>query len=482
MFISITRHLMKENSMNTKISIVKILEKTLNYVDARLVNHGKRVAYLVYRVLKKQKKSDDYILKSVMLALLHDIGAYKTEEINGMLQFETENVWEHSVYGYLFIKYFTPLRELAPAILFHHAPCADLASIPSPYRDPAQLIHIADRFDVLSQTSDYDSAAIRRHFEQRENVQFFPEMLDTFFMDGWETALDAMRTDDSFEEFLYRDRFSDVETQAYLRMIVLAVDFRSPQTVTHTITSSWMGKGLAECLGFAEEDVIHIFVSVLMHDLGKVGIPLDILEKTGPLDEMEMETMRQHVTITEEILSGNVDDKLLRLALRHHEKLDGSGYPKNLTACDLTQGERLIAVADILSALCAKRSYKDAFPREKTMGILRDMCAQGTIDCDITAAALENYDWLMKNIIKANAPVIAAYRLIRSEYEKLLFLARSGIFPSEVLSPQIRPRQATVLSALDNMTRNAFAVLPHESSYPVPLREENPSFLRSAGD
>lgn len=94
--------------------ILEIIRRSCSYVDARLMNHGYRVAYIVSEMLKPYFHDDARKIRDVcFLALLHDIGAYKTDEISKMLQFDTDDVLAHSVYGYLFIKYFSPLKKLA---------------------------------------------------------------------------------------------------------------------------------------------------------------------------------------------------------------------------------------------------------------------------------------------------------------------------------------------------------------------------------
>lgn len=82
-----------------------------------------------------------------------------------------------------------------------------------------------------------------------------------------------------------------------------------------------------------------------------------------------MTVMRTHVDMTEAIFGGEVDETVARIALRHHEKLDGSGYPRGLEAADLTVGERLVAVADIVSALSGTRSYKEAYSKDRVIRI-----------------------------------------------------------------------------------------------------------------
>lgn len=133
--------------------MIGIIRRTCNYVDARLVDHGFRVARMVSRLLERMGTCDTATARDIsILAMFHDIGAYKTEEINRMLEFETCNVQEHSVYGYLFIKYFTPLTRLAPAVLFHHTPWCileNLEEVSEENKTVAQLLNITDRADVF---------------------------------------------------------------------------------------------------------------------------------------------------------------------------------------------------------------------------------------------------------------------------------------------------------------------------------------------
>ena len=127
--------------------VLGIVRRACNYVDARLVDHGFRVACIVSRILARlggytEKEMRD----NCILALYHDIGAYKTEEISRMLEFETSNMQEHSIYGYLFIKYFTPLKNLAPGVLFHHTTWArlqELSDVSPENKRLAQILYIA---------------------------------------------------------------------------------------------------------------------------------------------------------------------------------------------------------------------------------------------------------------------------------------------------------------------------------------------------
>lgn len=134
-------------------SLFEIIRRTCNCVDKRLMDHGLRVAYIVSIIMRKiGKQNTDKLRDICFLTMLHDIGAYKTEEISSMLVFETEDMWNHSIYGYLFLKYFSPLQDIAPAVLYHHTPWKEIKDesyISDEIKLISQVIHIADRIDVF---------------------------------------------------------------------------------------------------------------------------------------------------------------------------------------------------------------------------------------------------------------------------------------------------------------------------------------------
>ena len=150
-----------------------------------------------------------------------------------------------------------------------------------------------------------------------------------------------------------------------------------------------------------------------MHDVGKIGIPLSILEKPGKLDDEEMKVMRTHVELTEDILEGCIEPVLLQAAARHHEKLDGSGYPRG-HAAELSMPDRIIAVADIVSARWATRSYKKAYPKEKVLELLAWHVETGKIDCIVVETMTRDYDAIMLSVAAACQPVAAAHERVQA--------------------------------------------------------------------
>jgi HD-GYP domain-containing protein (c-di-GMP phosphodiesterase class II) len=125
------------------------------------------------------------------------------------------------------------------------------------------------------------------------------------------------------------------------------------------------------------------------------------------------------VGVSEKILKGNVADDIVSMAVNHHEKLNGKGYLKGLEGKDIAECDRIIAVADVLSALCYARTYKDAFPKEKVTGIMTDMAERGSLDPAIVALVCGRYGEILRDTDAAAQRAIDAYNSIKAEYEEI---------------------------------------------------------------
>ncbi len=162
-----------------------------------------------------------------------------------------------------------------------------------------------------------------------------------------------------------------------------------------------------------------LYIAGLCHDLGKVCIPLRILEKPDKLTDREFSTMKKHVTYTKEILNSKMDYEIIELAYRHHEKLDGSGYPNKLKADSITIDQRVLQVADIISALIAKRSYKEAWNIDMTIGILDDLVANNKLDKSVVEAFKNNQKKILKLTNDFTIQAEKTYERINKERENL---------------------------------------------------------------
>ena len=164
------------------IAVSIMVQRALNCVDPRLVDHGLRVAAVLDAMLEAKGVTDPTQRRAAYLvALLHDVGAYRTEEIDRMVAFETESVWEHSFYGYLFFKELTPLGAYADVILYHHLPY-DRFTDQDPYvKFLAGAVHVADRVDVLLlERPQADVVEVERLLAASRPGAFSPEAVAVF--------------------------------------------------------------------------------------------------------------------------------------------------------------------------------------------------------------------------------------------------------------------------------------------------------------
>ena len=154
-----------------------------------------------------------------------------------------------------------------------------------------------------------------------------------------------------------------------------AAEYRDNETGMHVIRMSRLSARLAKEIGLSEQECQLILQASPMHDVGKIGIPDDILLKPGKLDDKEWKTMKMHPEIGAKILSGSRSELMQMaesIALSHQERWDGSGYPYGLKGEEIPLAGRIVAVADVFDALTSKRYYKDAFSVEESMKIIED--------------------------------------------------------------------------------------------------------------
>ena len=155
---------------------------------------------------------------------------------------------------------------------------------------------------------------------------------------------------------------------------VSLLDFRDRETKGHTERVTRMTLLLAEAAGIDGGMLVHVRRGCLLHDIGKLGIPDNILQKPGPLTEEEMEVMRTHPTIAYQMLSSiPFLYPALDIPLCHHERYDGTGYPRGLFGEVIPLVARLFAVVDIWDALSSDRVYREAWPRDRVLDHLRGL-------------------------------------------------------------------------------------------------------------
>jgi len=413
---------MKEDFKVTLKQMILVIHRTINSVDKRLLNHGERVAYIMLNLLKSEGSySEEEILKLCTISVFHDIGAYKVTEIDKLVEIDTKTPIEHAVYGALFIKYFSPLSDLHNIVLTHHFTLKYFKDRnKSVICKEGLLLNFADYIDRIY----LNKRALTRDFIKEHKGNYLEEHIDLF--------LEADRNFDFFNKLLngsyVEELYNFFETKnlsresviSYSKMLAYSIDFRSEATVKHTILVEAISYQMAKLYGLSEERQTRIKVASVLHDIGKIGIPVEILEKPGKLTDEEFEIMKGHARIGYDILSGlNIDD-ISKIGTLHHEKLDGSGYPFGLKGDEITLEMRILGIADIISALLGIRSYKEEFNQDKIIKILNNMVDMNKIDAKIVKLFINNYDYIINEAKNQSSDLMNTYLNLNKEYKEIL--------------------------------------------------------------
>lgn len=184
-------------------------------------------------------------------------------------------------------------------------------------------------------------------------------------------------------------------TQAYQvsKLIAIVIDFRSPFTAMHSAGVAASAKTLARLAGMDAQECEAIEIAGNLHDLGKIRTPQSILEKPGKLTDEEYNVIKEHAYFTDLLLGGVAGFEEVRdWAALHHEKMNGTGYPYHRAANAIPLGAKIMAVADVFSAITEERPYRKGMPEDKVKSILRENAERGELSPQLVEILIENYD------------------------------------------------------------------------------------------
>jgi HD-GYP domain-containing protein (c-di-GMP phosphodiesterase class II) len=256
---------------------------------------------------------------------------------------------------------------------------------------PARLVQLAAPVEVYSRRRGVDAALAiaRRH----RGTQFDPAIVDAFcahapeLLDGLDQASEWDAVLDAEPELSGRVGGSDLDE--VLEAMADLVDLKSPFLAGHSRGVANLVAEAARVSGRGEEDVRTLRRAALIHDLGRLGVSNAIWDKAGALTEAESERVRLHPYLTDRMLARvTALGKSREIASRHHERLDGSGYPRGLTAVSLTPSDRLLAAADVYHALTEPRPHRPPVDPDQAARELRAEASAGRLDGEAVDAVL----------------------------------------------------------------------------------------------
>jgi HD-GYP domain-containing protein (c-di-GMP phosphodiesterase class II) len=257
----------------------------------------------------------------------------------------------------------------------------------------ARIVHIADVLEVYHRIGGEEHAlAVAR---EREGTQFAPNVveavvthIDTLFQGLDEvTAWDAVIAE---EPGLGRV-LSDHELDVALEAIADFIDIKSPFTLGHSRGVADLAAGAATTLGLGDAQESHVRRAGLLHDIGRLGVSNAVWDKPGELSAGERERVRLHAYLTDRMLAASPNLAVLgATAAEHHERLDGTGYPRGLHAESLDLPGRLLAAADAYHSKLEPRPHRGALPPVEAAGWLRNEARTGRLDADAVEGVLRS--------------------------------------------------------------------------------------------
>ncbi|MDP8240435.1 MAG: HD domain-containing protein [Candidatus Hatepunaea meridiana] len=399
---------------NLLLSISNLIDMVSPLID----NHHKQTAYIAYSLGKELGLVDRELTQLFLAGALHDIGAFSLKSKLAVLDFEFENPHQHAENGYLLLKDFKPLRKAARIIRYHHVHWLHSSGMEfngELVPESSHILHLADRISILiNQNAEIfgQIKGIEERILEQSGRMFCPKFVDVFRSIAGREYFWIDATSHWLNTIMRRCIKSEKIKYGYGSMLEVAdvfskiIDFRSQYTTSHSSGVAAVSEALGRMYGYDRARCDMIKVAGLLHDIGKLAVPSELLIKSSPLSQVDINILRKHPYYSYRAFDHMQSiNEIVEWISFHHERLDGKGYPFHLKADQLSMESRIIAVADHFSALMEDRPYRKGMPNQAASGVLRKMSEESALDPDIVSLVLNNFDEV--DSIRADAQAVS---------------------------------------------------------------------------
>ena len=403
-------------------------------INPAIANHHKRVAYTALRIaeeigLKGRSKED-----IIIAAALHDIGRLSDKIVDGKLTLETQ--YRSARFGYQLLQKFAPFRFSAFIVRFHNVPWAwgtntKMEGVEVPIG--SHIVHLANVVNSLldiNQPIFQQTANLYEQLKGQRDSILAPNIVDAFMQISANKAfwLDLV-SPDLMNLMAERTPFSRVELDMdglldFAELLSHVIDFRSRFTATHSSGVATVAATLGQLFGLPEAACVRLRVAGYLHDIGKLSISTDVLEKQGKFTEDEWHIVHGHPYFSYRILAPiqGLEDIALWCGL-HHERLRGGGYPFCMKHSGIPLEARILAIADIFTALTEDRPYRAGLDQVSVLDIITKLVDDYELDDKVFKVLKANYHDVDSSRVAAQRGALREYK---SFMEGLTVLDLSG--------------------------------------------------------
>lgn len=383
--------------------LVASLSEAMDLVSPRVASHNLHTAWIAHAIAREMQLPEPSIALLVLSACLHDVGGLSLQERLDALDFDAQDNG-HGETGAALLSQFAPFAPVARIIREHHAPWRTLASPEAIEREPdlgdeerrlRGILFLADRVDVSLMPGMSPAAqmsGIVRQIRSAEAGRFHPEAFSAFLtvaaQPAWWDAIPDGTCRDRLAETVPYDTI-EIGGSDMTRMFSLfgrIVDFRSPYTASHSAAVAACAARFGAKFGFDAEDLRMLELAGYLHDIGKLAVPKELLEKHAPLTREEYRIIRDHPFQSGNVLRHLKDFTQLRIWVsQHHERMNGKGYPCHVQGESLSLGSRILAVVDVFVALTENRPYRTGMNLDLASQAMDTMRLERSLDPDVLA-------------------------------------------------------------------------------------------------
>jgi HD-GYP domain-containing protein (c-di-GMP phosphodiesterase class II) len=380
------------------------LSGAVDLASPEISSHQQRTAFIAWKICEAATLPEDLTKDIFTASLLHDVGAITVEEKLLIHSFETTDMDIHCRRGEILLKRIPRFDSISGMVRYHHREWSDWLrhedEIARQTVLASQIIFLSDYIERLIERDRYilhQTDRITGTLLAMSGSSINPEILghfmdfsrkEEFWLDLASPGLPGLLFSRGPLGAIYID-YDNLESISKLFRDI--IDFKSPFTASHTSGVAACAEMLSALLGLSPVEIQEMKIAANLHDLGKLAIPNSILSKNDALTRDEFAMMKSHVYHTYNVINSITGLRhIAEWAAFHHERLDGSGYPFHHNRRNMSMGSRIMAVADIFTAITENRPYRDGMSSEDIIRIMRSMASRNFIDGKIVELLVAN--------------------------------------------------------------------------------------------